>query len=73
MNDIVGTLFVFVMILSVLISAVILLGRGLILDLINIPEESYDMAMEYLVICTGTSTTHNRALEAMKMCQIDVL
>ena len=51
MNDIAGTLLGFVMVLSVVISAVILFGKGLILDLINIPTESYDMAMDYLVIC----------------------
>ena len=53
MNDIVGTLFIFVMVLSLFISGVILCSKGLILDLINIPEESYDMAMEYLIICTA--------------------
>lgn len=53
MNDVIGTLFVFVALISVLFSAVILLGRGLILDLMNIPAESYDMAMDYLVICAA--------------------
>ena len=53
MNDIIGTLFVFVSLISVIFSAVILLGKGLILDLLNVPAESYDMAMDYLVICAA--------------------
>ena len=53
MNDITGTLFVFVMILSLIISGIILCSRGLILDLIKMPAESYDMAMDYLIICTA--------------------
>jgi putative MATE family efflux protein len=52
MNDIVGTLTGFVLALSVLIAGVILISRNLILDLINVPEEAYAMAMDYLVICT---------------------
>ena len=52
MNDIVGTLFGFVMAISVFISGIILFARSAILDLINIPIESYDMAMDYLIICT---------------------
>ncbi len=53
MNDIAGTLFVFVMILALIISGIIICGKGLILDLIKMPTESYDMAMDYLIICTA--------------------
>ena len=51
MSDIAGTLFCFVVILSAALAAVILLGRSLILNAINIPAESKEMALEYLVIC----------------------
>ena len=53
MNDIIGTLFGFVLILSVVLSAIILVARVWILDVMNIPTESYDMAMEYLIICAA--------------------
>ncbi len=52
MNDIMGTLAGFVLVLSLVISAVIFAFRGIILDLINIPDEAAQMAMDYLVICT---------------------
>lgn len=51
MNDIIGTLFSFLMILAVSLSAVMLVCRTWIMRLMNIPTESYDMAMDYLVIC----------------------
>ena len=51
MNDIIGTLFSFVSILALILSAVTLIFREPILYLMNIPDESYDMAMDYLVIC----------------------
>jgi len=53
MNDVIGTLFGFVLALSVLLSAIILVARVWILDVMNIPSESYDMAMDYLVICAA--------------------
>ena len=53
MTDISGTLFDFVLILSLLLSAIILVIRAPILELVNIPPESYDMAMDYLVICSA--------------------
>ncbi|MBE6577100.1 MAG: MATE family efflux transporter [Ruminococcaceae bacterium] len=52
MNDIVGTLTEFVLILSLIIASAILIARHGILNLINVPTEAYDMAMDYLVICT---------------------
>jgi putative MATE family efflux protein len=51
MSDIIGTLFCFVVLLSVALSAVILLGSTWILKAVNIPPESEEMAMEYLIIC----------------------
>ena len=51
MNDIMGTLFGFVPALSLVLSAIILIFRHPILQVMNIPDESYDMAMDYLVVC----------------------
>ena len=53
MSDIIGTLFCFVVLLSLGLAAVILLGRNWILTAINIPAESETMALEYLVICAA--------------------
>ena len=51
MNDVMGTLFGYVLALSVVFSAVILAARVPIFDAMNIPDEAYDMATEYLIIC----------------------
>lgn len=51
MNDVMGTLFGYVLALSVVFSILILVARIPILKAMNIPEESYGYAMEYLVIC----------------------
>ena len=48
MNDVVGTLTEYVLVLSLVISGIILVGKKLILDLINMPAEAYHMAEEYL-------------------------
>ena len=53
MNDIMGTLFVFVAALSMVFSAFILLFKTPILKLMNVPIESYDMAMDYMIICAA--------------------
>jgi len=53
MNDAVGSLLWFVLALSLLLTGGILLFRTPILSLINIPVESAEMAMEYLIICTS--------------------
>ena len=53
MNGIIGTLFSLVMAITVALSTVILVFRASILDIMNMPTESYDMAMQYLVICAG--------------------
>lgn len=51
MNDIIGTLFSFVSLISLALSAVILVAQTPILDALNVPIESYEMARDYLVIC----------------------
>lgn len=51
MNDIIGTLFIIMTGLSVFLSAIALSFRTVILNVMNIPVESYDMSMEYLIIC----------------------
>ena len=51
MNSIIGTLFSFLMILSIVLSAAMLVSKGWIMKLMNIPTESYDMAMDYFIIC----------------------
>lgn len=53
MNDVIGTLSGYVLFLSLLLTGGILLSRVGIFYLMNIPEESYEMAMEYLIICTA--------------------
>ena len=51
MNDIIGTLFSFIMMISLALTGIILSSRVWILDVMKIPSESYDMAMDYLVVC----------------------
>jgi len=51
MNDIIGTLFSLIMMFAVFMSGLFMVGRFWILDTMNIPTESYSMAMDYLIIC----------------------
>ena len=51
MNNIIGTLFSMLMIIAVIFSAVFVTFRTGILNVMNVPQESYKMAMEYLIIC----------------------
>ncbi len=51
MSEIMGTLFGILMILALALTAVALIGRPWILDIMNIPEESLSMASDYLIIC----------------------
>ncbi len=51
MNSIIGTLFSLVFVITIVLSFVILGFRNVILNIMNIPTESYDMAMQYMVIC----------------------
>jgi len=51
LNRIIGTMFSLILSISLILSGVFLLGRTWIMDVMNMPAESYDMAMDYLVIC----------------------
>ena len=51
MNRIIGTLFSLIMLLALALSAIILLSKGWIMDIMNIPVESYEYSIDYLVIC----------------------
>ncbi len=51
MNRIIGTLFSLILIFAAVLSCVILGARTWIMDAMNIPVESYEYAMDYLVIC----------------------
>ena len=51
MNEIIGTLFSLVVVIALVLSGVFLGARNWILHIMNIPSESYTMAMQYLVIC----------------------
>ena len=53
MNDIIGTLFSLMTIFSILLSVVFIAMRFPIADWMNIPEESFDMSLDYLVICSA--------------------
>ena len=53
MNDIMGTLFCLIMIVAIAFSVVMIALSVPILKIINIPDESYDMAWDYLVICAA--------------------
>lgn len=52
-NNIIGTLFSLILIIAVALSMIILVFRNSILNVMNMPVESYDMAMEYMVICAA--------------------
>ncbi|MCH5268294.1 MAG: MATE family efflux transporter [Lachnospiraceae bacterium] len=51
MNEIIGTLFSTIMCISLILSAIILAARVRILHIMNIPAESYEKAMQYMLIC----------------------
>lgn len=50
-NDIIGTLFSIIIAMGILFSGVVLLLKTPIMEIMNIPTESYDMAVDYLIIC----------------------
>lgn len=52
-TDIIGTLTIFVLSFSLILTGAMLAVRHQILNAIKIPAESEKMAMEYLVICTS--------------------
>jgi len=51
MNDIIGTLFSLIIIIALILSFGIIVSRFWIMDIMNIPKESYEMSLDYLVIC----------------------
>ena len=53
MNHIIGTIFSLLMILALVLSVVFLAARHWILDVMNMPVESAEYAMDYLVICSA--------------------
>ena len=53
MNDVIGTLFVFISVVAVVFSAVMLGMQSSILSWMKIPAEAMDMARSYLVICAA--------------------
>ena len=53
LNSAIGTLFTVVLCIALVVTAAILLLRETILQLLNTPEQSYAMSMEYLTICGG--------------------
>lgn len=50
-NDIIGTLFSVIAAMGVCFSVIVLALRHPIMRIMNMPAESYDMAIDYLVIC----------------------
>lgn len=53
MNQVIGTLFSVIVFLALVLTGVIIGARKWILDVMNIPIESYDYCDQYLVICGG--------------------
>jgi len=53
MNDIIGTLFTFITAVALIFALAMLCAQTWILDTMKIPAESYDMARDYLVICSA--------------------
>ena len=53
MNEIIGTLFIFISFLAIILTVIFLAFQIIILDLVNIPTTAYSMAQEYLIICSS--------------------
>jgi len=53
MNDIIGTLFTFITVVALILAFAMLGAQIWILDTMKIPAESYNMARDYLVICSA--------------------
>ena len=51
MSQIIGTLFSLISIFAIVMSVVFLAAKGWILEIMNIPVESYAFAEDYLIIC----------------------
>lgn len=50
-NDIIGTLFTIILAIGLFFSAIVLIFLKPIMEVMNIPAESYDMSGDYLIIC----------------------
>ena len=51
MNDVIGTLFVYIGGVSVVLSVIMLTGSSFILNMLNVKDDYFEMAKSYLVIC----------------------
>jgi len=51
LNNIIGTLFAILTIVAISFSVMFVLLRNVIMKLMNVPAESHDMAIDYLIIC----------------------
>lgn len=52
-NNIIGTLFTLITVFAAIISVLILIASNWLLNIINVPDESFKMATEYLIICVA--------------------
>ena len=53
MNDVIGTLFVYISVFALILSGILIALSSWILNIMNVHEESFAMAWEYLVICSA--------------------
>ncbi|MBQ3088742.1 MAG: MATE family efflux transporter [Clostridia bacterium] len=53
LNGIIGTLFTLLLVFSLVLTAIICSFSLLILNVMNTPKESYNMAFDYLIICAA--------------------
>jgi len=53
LNSIIGTLFGLLMVIALIFTGVFAVFKDAILTAINMPKESYNMAIHYLIICGG--------------------
>lgn len=53
MNHIIGTLFSLIVIIALVLSAVVILGVGWLIEIMNIPQEAVGYSKDYLLICGG--------------------
>jgi len=50
-NNIIGTLFTFILAMGLAFSVVIILSKNVVINVMNIPAESVEMSSDYLIIC----------------------
>ena len=51
LNQVIGTLCSSILLMAAALSVIIFSGRGMVCTLLNMPSESFDMAMSYLGVC----------------------